>query len=103
MEGRQYYDCFVFGAKADGIYVEVNTGTGAGTVLTAPTINASTGAITAASGCTVKFTTDGSDPRYSASAKVGTSAGTGVGVVVKAYQYKEGAFPSPVGEATLTA
>lgn len=103
MEGRFYYDVFVIGARANGIYVEVDTSSGAGTVIAAPTINAATGAITVASGATCKYTTDGSDPRYSNSAQVGTAAGTGVGKVVKAYAYKDGAYPSPVAEATLTA
>lgn len=102
-EGRFYYDLFVFAAKADGVYVDVTTGSGKGTVLAAPTIAAATGVITAAEGATVKYTTDGSDPRYSASAQTGTSAGTGKGKVVKAYQYKDGAYPSPVAEVTLTA
>lgn len=103
MEGRFYYDVFVIGAKADGIYVEVDASSGKGTVLAAPTIAAATGTITPPSGATVKFTTDGSDPRYSDSAKVGTAAGTGVGTVVRAYAYKDGAYPSPVAEVTLTA
>ncbi|MBC8537274.1 N4-gp56 family major capsid protein [Feifania hominis] len=103
LEGRQYYDCFVFGAKCDGVYVEVDTTSGKGTVLAAPTIAAATGAITPPSGATVKFTIDGSDPRYSHTAQVGTAAGTGAGVVVKAYAYKDGAYPSPVAETTLTA
>ena len=100
IEGRMRYDCFVIGARASGIYVEVNTASGAGTVLAAPTI-AGTGAITAASGATVMYTTDGSDPRYSKSAKIGTTV-TGVsGTVVKAYAYKDGSFPSAVATATL--
>lgn len=103
LEGRFYYDVFVIGARANGIYVEVDTSSGAGTVLAAPTINAATGAITVASGASCKFTTDGSDPRYSNSAQVGTAAGTGTGKVVKAYAYKEGSYPSPVAEAVLTA
>lgn len=103
LEGRQYYDCFVFGAKCDGVYVDVNTGSGAGTVVAAPTIAAATGTITVASGATCKYTTDGTDPRYSSTAQVGTSAGTGAGVVVKAYAYKDGAYPSEVATTTLTA
>lgn len=103
IEGRFYYDVFVIGAKADGIYVEVNTASSAGTVLAAPTIAAATGAITPPSGATVKFTTDGTDPRYSETAKIGTAAGTGAGTVVKAYAYKDGAYPSEVATVTLTA
>lgn len=103
MEGRFYYDVFVIGARAAGIYAEVDTSNGKGTVLTAPTIAAATGAITVASGASCKFTTDGSDPRYSETAQVGTAAGTGAGKVVKAYAYKDGAYPSPVATVTLTA
>lgn len=103
LEGRQYYDCFVFGAKADGIYVEVNTASGGGTVLAAPTINATSGAITVTSGASCKFTIDGSDPRYSDSAQIGASAaGSGSGAVVKAYVYKDGAFASGVTGVTLS-
>lgn len=101
LEGRQYYDCFVFGAKANGIYAEVNTQGGAGTVLAAPTISTA-GAISGVSGASYKFTLDGSDPRYSASAKIGNSAaGAGSGTVVRAYAYKDGAYPSQVATATL--
>ena len=106
LEGRFYYDVFVIGAKANGVYVEVDTGASKGKVLTAPTIAAATGEITLASsdtGATIKFTTDGTDPRYSDTAVVGTSAGKGAGTVVKAYCYKDGAYPSPVAAVTLTA
>lgn len=104
LEGREYYDLFVIGARAKGIYVEVNTASGGGTVLAAPTIAAATGAITGASGATFHYTTDGSDPRYSTTAKVGTiSDVTTAGTIVKAYATKEGAFPSSVAEVKLTA
>lgn len=102
LEGRFYFDAFVIGAKADGVYVEVNTASDGGTVLAAPTIAAATGAITAASGATAVYTLDGSDPRYSISAKTGATTGATAGQVVKAYQYKEGSFPSPVAEVTVT-
>lgn len=101
-EGRFYYDLFVFGAKADGVYADVTTGSGKGTVLAAPTIAAATGAITAATGASVKYTTDGSDPRYSLTAQAGAQASGPAGTVVKAYQYKAGAFPSEVAEVALT-
>lgn len=102
LEGRQYYDLFVFGAKCDGVYVEVNTASGAGVILATPTI-ASTGAITCADdGVTIKYTTDGSDPRYSASAIIGTSSEVKTpGTVVRAVALKNGAFPSEVAKATL--
>ncbi len=102
IEGRLYYDLFVFGAKCDGVYVEVNTASGAGTICETPEISAS-GAITCATaGATIKYTTDGSDPRYSAAAKIGTEADiTEEGTTVRAYAFKDGAFPSAVAETTL--
>ena len=101
VEGRFYYDLFVFGAKAGGVYVDVTTGSGV-TVMAAPTIAASGGAITATG--TVWHTTDGSDPRYSMSRVQGkTPAVTAAGTVVKAYQEQAGAFPSPVATQVLTA
>lgn len=101
IQGRQYYDCFVFGSKCDGVYVEVDTAAGAGTVLAAPTIDAATGAITVAEGASCKYTTDGSDPRYSKSAKVGTTAVAGEGETIKAYAFKDGVFPSSVAKAEV--
>lgn len=103
IEGRQYYDAFVFGAKADGIYADVDTGSGKGSVLTTPTIAASGGAFSGVSGGTYHFTTDGSDPRYSATAKVGSASDvTTAGTVVKCYATKSGSFPSAVATQTLT-
>lgn len=102
VEGRFYYDLFVYGHKADGVYVDVTTG-GSVTVLAAPTIAKAGGAITAAEGATAYYTTDGTDPRYSLTAKAGTAPTGGKGVVVKAYQVKDGAFPSPVATQELTS
>jgi len=94
LEGRQYYDLFVFGARAKGIYVEVDENA---QVVVTPKI-ASNGTITCdTAGATIKYTTDGSDPRYSKSAIEGASApneGT-----IKACAVIAGAFPSDV--ATL--
>ncbi len=103
LEGRFYYDAFVLGAKCDGIYVEVDTGSNKGTVLTAPVIAAAGGAITAASGATAVYTLDGTDPRYSTTAKTGTTTNATAGTIIKAYQYKSGAFESPVAEVTTTS
>ncbi len=102
LEGRQYYDLFVFGAKCDGVYVDVNTASGAGTICAAPAIS-SAGAITCSTtDATIKYTTDGSDPRYSLSAKIGAASDvTTSGTVVKAYASKDGAFPSEVTTVTL--
>ncbi len=101
LEGRYYYDIFVMMEKAAGIYVEVDTSSGAGKVSAAPTIAASGGAITGTG--TVWHTTDGSDPRYSKSAVQGkTPAVTAAGTVVKAYQIEDGSFPSSVAVTVLT-
>ena len=101
LEGRQYYDLFVFGAKCDGVYVEVDTASGAGVVCATPTL-ASKALSSATSSATVKYTVDGSDPRYSISAKVASGALTeATGTKVRAYAYKDGAFPSGVFEGTL--
>ncbi|MBQ2742306.1 MAG: chitobiase/beta-hexosaminidase C-terminal domain-containing protein [Oscillospiraceae bacterium] len=101
LEGRQYYDLFVFGAKCDGVYVEVNTASGAGTVCATPTLTGDELASTT-SGATIKYTTDGTDPRYSASAKVYTTKLTAEsGTEIRAYAYKDGAFPSGVLKTTI--
>lgn len=98
LEGRQYYDCFVLGAKSMGVYAEVNTGSGGGAVLAAPAVTAA-GAVTAAEGATAFYTTDGTDPRYSLTAKAGSSITAAKGAVMKVYQTAEGKYPSPVTTA----
>ena len=100
LEGRDYFDAFVLGARASGAYCQVKNGQ---TVLAAPTIAAATGAVTGASGATVYHTTDGSDPRYSATRQTGSPVAVTAGMVVKAYATKAGAWDSPVAEATITA
>lgn len=111
LEGRNYYDLFVFEPKCDGVYVEVDT-SGDAVVCAAPTIltedEASPGTgqkgdiTTTTAGATLKYTTDGTDPRYSPTAKTGTASDTTTsGTVVKAYAYKTGCFPSPVTSATM--
>ena len=103
LEGRNYYDLFVIGARCNGVYVEVNTGSGGGTVLAAPTIAASGGAFSGVSGGTYHYTTDGTDPRYSKSAKTGAAPDvTTGGTVVKCYATKAGSYPSPVATQTLS-
>ena len=77
IEGRYYYDCFVYGHKAAGIYVDVTTGT-------------------------AWYTTDGTDPRYSASRKMGKQPEVEEGMLVRAYQEAEGKFPSAVADMVIT-
>lgn len=102
VQGSFYWDTFVIGVRANGIYVDVTTGSGKATVCTAPTIAAATGVITPGSGFTSVYTRDGSDPRYSKSAVEGTTPTVTKGVVVKAYNKKDGAFNSGVVTVTVT-
>lgn len=72
MEGLVRYDSFVLANKADGIYVYAETGK----MSAIPTITASGDSVTiAASGAdTIKYTTDGSNPKSSETAKTYTGA-----------------------------
>ena len=98
LEGREYYDCFVFAPRAWGVYVEIDTTDGNATVCKAPVIS-DTGAISCETeGTVIFYTVDGSDPRYSSTAVQGTAAGAVSGTTVKAYAHKDGAFDSAVTE-----
>ncbi|MEG1801236.1 MAG: FN3 associated domain-containing protein, partial [Oscillospiraceae bacterium] len=102
LEGRNYYDCFVIAARAKGVYAEVNTASGKGEICAVPSIAATTGALTSATqGVLFKYTTDGSDPRYSDNGVIGQPSGVAAGTVIKAYAYKDGLFNSPVSEKTI--
>ena len=72
VQGLAYYDSFVIGAKNAGIGIAGSSAA----VLNAPAISIATNAatITAVSGVTFRYTTDGSDPRSSTTAKDYTSA-----------------------------
>ena len=102
VEGRVIFDAFVKGARAGGIYVAAETGK----VCDAPTVSVADGTVTLSSdtsGATFRYTTDGSDPRYSASAldyNSGAKPTVESGTVVRACARKEGMFQSPVGEGT---
>ena len=102
LEGRYYFDAFVLGTRAAGIYAAVSSSK----VQTDPTISAaaSSTTITSSGATEIKYTTDGTDPRYSKSAKVYSAAisGLAVGTVVKAVAYGS-AFPSAVVEATVAS
>ena len=92
IEGRHYYDAFVLGAKCAGVYACVNTGY----VTTAP--EETGGVITCDdSGAVIRYTLDGSDPRYSHTAKdyVGKIT-VKAGEVIHAYAQASGKYPSSV-------
>lgn len=94
LEGRFYHDAFVLGAKANGLYVAVKSGT----QTAAPAVAESGGNVTlTAADAAVYYTTDGSDPRYSASAQVYSAAiPVPTGKKLRAYAVKDGLFPSAV-------
>ncbi len=98
LEGRNYYDCFVIASRAKGVYVDVDTSKAE--ICAMPTINDSGVISSTTSDAQFKYTTDGSDPRYSSSAIVGQPSSVGSKVLIKAYAFKEGLFDSPVVEKT---
>ncbi|NCB29411.1 MAG: hypothetical protein EOM63_06580 [Clostridia bacterium] len=96
IEGRHYYDAFVLGAKCAGVYALV----AADKTTKTPAIEVSgqTATITCAtSGAAIRYTVDGSDPRYSDSAKEYVSAVTlASGEKARAYAVGTGLYPSAV-------
>lgn len=98
LEGRSNFDAFVIGARAGGVYAAVLDSK----VCAEPTFTGD-GEITIATadGGEVRYTTDGTDPRYSDTASTYTGKITlAEGDVLKAYAVKDGMFPSAV--ATLS-
>ncbi len=73
-EGRSLYGAFILGAKCDGVYAAV----AADTQQAAPTITVSTGTatLTSTGATSIRYTLDGSDPRYSDSAVTTSTGGT---------------------------
>lgn len=99
LEGRDYYDAFVIGARANGIYVDFST-----SVLTkcaTPTQSSGTFSCTTA-GVSYKYTNDGSDPRYSATAITAASESEASGTTIKVCAFKAGCITSDVLEYTAT-
>lgn len=100
LEGRVYHDSFVLGAKADGICIAAASAA----VAAAPEIAISAGKATITSdtsGAAIKYTTDGTDPRYSAAAQVYTAPVTvESGVTVRAYADTDSGYASAVVDET---
>ena len=98
LEGRIYHDAFVLGAKANGIYVAAASAS----VTANPTVSDTSGTVTITKKGTCKYTTDGTDPRYSSTAQVYSSTFSAeAGTVVKAVDVESGKFPSGVAEYTV--
>lgn len=96
-ECRFYHDAFVLGNKANGIYVYAKSG-----VQAAPTISISghSATITATSSDAIYYTTDGSNPKTSSTAKkYSTAVTTTAGTTVRAYAAKSGVLDSAIAQA----
>ena len=98
LEGRNYFDAFVIGAKASGVYAAAASASVAQT----PEIQIATNKATVTSttgSAVIYYTLDGTDPRYSSSAKVYSApVDLAAKQVIKAYATKDGMFPSAVAE-----
>lgn len=94
LQGHFYFDAFVIGRRCDGVVTVVDKGFKAAT----PTITVGDSTTTiAATGAEIYYTTDGSDPRYSAT-RTKYSAAFANAEVVKAVAYADGKFVSDVAE-----
>ncbi len=102
LEGLVRTDAFVLANKADGIFLYSQSG-----VAVTPTITISshTVTITSTGATSIKYTTDGTNPKVSATAKTydGSEGATPVtvtaGTVVKAYATKTGSVDSAIASA----
>ncbi len=104
VEGRKYYDCFVFASKANGVYVDIDTAVKDIVALPVVTMAGDTATVTAVSGVVFKYTLDGSDPRYMKADKVTTYTAPvklAAGQVMKVYGEAAGKYPSNVTEAAV--
>ena len=102
IEFRMMYDAFVLGKRADGVLV----GCLPGSVVDAPSITmaGAVATVKGADGVTMYYTTDGSDPRYSTTAKTYTSTVTlNSGDTLRAYAAQGGKYSSAVAEVTYKA
>ena len=96
IEGRQLYDTFVLGSKADAVYSAVATAAKLATpTITDTTVSAVT--LESSGASKIYYTLDGSDPRFSMSRDVYTGAFDATSKTVKAVAMDtEGKFSSDV-------
>lgn len=92
MEGLCRYDAFVMAQKADGIYVYVEEAAG----LAAPTFSKSGNTVTISGTGTIKYTTDGTNPKVSATAVTGSSVEITGNTKIRAYAEQEGKVSSAI-------
>ena len=107
MEGRVYYDAFVLGAAADGVWALVLRDRKQGTP--SVTFNSGTLTIQADGASEIRYTVDGGDPRFDANAKVYSSAADLSALEagehsIKAVAFGDGytPFTSDVAESKIT-
>ncbi|SMC80491.1 chitobiase/beta-hexosaminidase C-terminal domain-containing protein [Papillibacter cinnamivorans] len=109
VEGLVYHDAFVLGSKCDAIYVAA----AAANIQSSPVIAEDSGTdglvSVTASGATIYYTVDGSDPRYSSTRALIASGGTFTleeSATVKAYAYVESdsapKYPTAVVSTDIT-
>lgn len=100
LEGRYYFDAFVLGERANGVYAAVETGKKTANP-TITQISGNNATVSGTSGVT-KYTVDGSDPRYSKSAQIYTSSTIPVPAkaTLKIVSTDTGKFASDVIEKT---
>ena len=102
IEGRVRYWGDVLGRKSNAVYTYANTSY----VQAAPTLSNSSGTVTiTASGATIYYTIDGTDPRYSKSRTLISSGGTvtlTASATVRAYGYTATKYPSTVASLAVT-
>lgn len=100
LEGRYNYDAFVVGVHADGVYVAAASSA----VCAKPTATkgSTTSIASTTSDAVIYYTLDGTDPRYSTTAKVYTAAiaNPTADTILKAVATKSGMFASEVLEHT---
>ncbi|UOO38255.1 chitobiase/beta-hexosaminidase C-terminal domain-containing protein [Oscillospiraceae bacterium CM] len=99
-ECRFYHDSFVLDAKVSGIYVHAASG-----MLPLPTMTGtSTVTVTCADATTIKYTTDGSNPKTSGTASTYSAPVLlTAGQTLRAYGLAAGVVNSPIKEYTYTA
>ena len=82
LEGRNYFDAFVIGTRAGGVYAAISTAAAVDDPVVS--ISSHSATVTPNGGVTFYYTLDGSDPRYSKSAEpYSTSVTTASGQTIK--------------------
>lgn len=108
LEGRFIYDAFVLGARANGVYAAVASGTQQAAPTNTYTAESKTMAVASTGATAIRYTLDGSDPRYSktalvisgASGTVDLTSYAGTTVTFKSVAMDDALFTSAVTTTT---